>query len=252
MRLPKLLGLYKILNPNTIRILGYNLYHITIILAGSLMCVIILLLFPFLSHYMNKDVTSIAFFLGCVYNYLMSFFKIIIVVHYSDDIWKCLDIISLNLLSYTQYNKKIFEMWRERSVQVSYVYVFMAFFMLSSWCISPQFNSAVDTTSNDTFTHSKIYRMELFNVNLTIPDKSYNVLHFAEIIVFVCYLYFSIIFDTFMVFMCFALYCHQETICDGIESLVPDKRPKNTLSTYTLTEFLLYYNQEVSCSPALL
>lgn len=237
MQLAKCLGLYRILNPNTTKIFGHNVYHIVIVILGLFICTISIF-YPICFYNLTKNVSAFPFFLGCLSSYMLSFYKIIIIVYYSDDIWKCIEVISLDSMSYKHYNRKIFEKWRIRSVNVSYVYVLIIFSILLSWCFSPYaYYKKMEALRNYDSPYSG-YLMNIFNLYSSILDQLYNdhfsILYIAEINILVFFLYFSTTFDMFMVFMCFAMSCQLETICDGIESLVQDKSPKNNMSTYNI------------------
>lgn len=245
MQLVKCMGLYRILDPSTTKIFSYNAYHIAIVVLG-LLC-IISIFYPICFYYLTKNVAEFSYYLGYLSNYLLSFYKIIIIVYYSDDIWKCIEIISPDSMSYKHYNKKIFEKWRRRSVNVSYVYVLIIFVILLSWYFSPYvYYKTMDSARHHDSPYSS-YLMNIFNLYSLKLDQLYSerfsVLYIAETNVLVCFLYFSTTFDTFMVLMCFAMFCQLETICDGIESLVQDKRPKNNMSTYNII-YRVYSNKK--------
>uniref|UniRef100_A0A2S2QCK4 Uncharacterized protein n=1 Tax=Sipha flava TaxID=143950 RepID=A0A2S2QCK4_9HEMI len=222
LKLSKLIGLYQILDPNTIQIFGYNVYHIGIVFVSLYMMAISLLsLIRF--YYLINNINEYTFYLGCVLNYMFSCYKIIQIVYCSNDIWKCTDITSIRFLSYQYYDKSIFKNWQVRSIRLTKIYVSLSFIVTLFWLIiSKSLSKNIFTSKNLDGSLSK-YRMNIFNLYLIASDETYNryfnLFYLIELIVGVAFMYFSTLFDVLMVMMCFSFLCQLETICDAMKSL---------------------------------
>lgn len=235
LKLSKLMGLYQILDPNTIRIFGHNVYHIGLVFV-SLYMMAISMLCPIGLFYLMNDINAFVFYLGCIQNYVFSCYKIINLLYYSNDIWKCTDISSVKFLSYRYYNRSIFKNWQTRSIRLSNIYVSLSVIATLFWLIiSKSLSKNIVTIKNLDGSFSK-YRMNIFNLYLIASDETYNryfnAFYLIESIIGVAFLYFSILFDVLMVMMCFSLSCQLETICDAIKSLGYRYSNKDVLSMY--------------------
>lgn len=244
LKLSKLMGLYQILDPNTIRIFGFNVYHIGIVfislymMAISMWCSISL-------YYLTNDINAFVFYFGCVQNYMFSCYKIIQILYYSKDIWKCIDITSVRFLSYQYYDKSIFKNWQTRSIRISKRYVSLSSIAMLFWIIiSKALSKNIITIKNLDGSLSK-YRMNIFNLYLIASDETYNrhfnLLYLIELVIAIAFLYFSLLFDVLMIMMCFSISCQLETICDAMKSL-GHRCSKNVLSTYIHIVFILKFN----------
>lgn len=222
MKLARIMGLHQILTPNHITICGYNIYHIVIVFFGSFMFAISML-FPFGLLYLRNDIIAIMYYMGCISNFILSSCKMGNILYHSKDIWKCIDVTNFYYISYKHYDRNLFKNWQTRSIRITYLYIVIALFAFFCWISSPcVMNKSIVTIINIDGSHSK-YRMNIFNIYLIASDETYNI-HFylfyvVEIIISICYVYFTIVFDVLMLLMCFAISYQLETISNTIESL---------------------------------
>lgn len=224
-KLAKYMGIYQILNPETVKIFGYNVYHV-FAFFGVLCLSSISMLCPFGMVQLIKEENFFTFYLGCVINLLFSCYKMIIIAYHSKDIWDCIDVTSLNLLSYHHYDRNIFRNWRKRSIRTSYISIVSTMLAFCFWILSPiVFHNTIMTIKHDDGSSSN-YRMNIFNMYIFASDVTYNkyfnTFFFIEIILAVWYFYFTIIFEVLMVMMCSALSCQLETISSRINLLGHD------------------------------
>ncbi|XP_060876259.1 odorant receptor 46a-like [Metopolophium dirhodum] len=222
MKLARIMGLYQILIPNSTSIFGYNIYHIVIVFLLSFTFAISML-FPIGLLYLRNDIIAIMYYMGCISNFLLSCFKMVNILYHSKDIWKCIDVTSFNYISYKHYDRNVFKNWQTRSIRVTYIYIVIALFAFFCWIFSPCImNKSVIAIRNIDGSYSK-YRMNIFNLYLIASNETYNknfyVFYVIEIIISICYVYFTIVFDVLMLLVCFAISYQLETISNTIKSL---------------------------------
>jgi len=242
MKLARTTCLYQILNPNSTSFFGYNIYHIVIVFFGSFTFAISML-FPIGLLYLRNDIIAIMYYMGCISNFLLSCFKMCNILYHSKDIWNCIDVTSFNYIVYKHYDKNVFKNWQTRSLRVTYLYMAIALFAFFCWIFSPcVMNKSIITIRNIDGSFSK-YRMNIFNVYLIASHETYNknfyIFYFIEIIVSICYVYFTIVFDVLMLLICFAISYQLETISNSIKSLGHELCTWDNMSAYEVY-FLLF------------
>lgn len=221
-------GLRRILDPKTTcKLYGYNVYH-AVIMSFVLYLFVVSTLGSIGFYYTTNNMIMFTLCMGCVTNFLFSCYKMMHVVVHSKYIWECMDVTRFDFMSYRHYDKNIFEHWRHRTVRTLSLYIVIIFFTLLIWTSIPLvFSSTLMEIKNTEGSHS-FYRMNIFNIYLTVSDETYNnhfnAFYFIEIIVILCFLYFSMIYDSIMVTMCFALSGQLETITNAVK-LLGYKRP---------------------------
>lgn len=223
LKLEKLLGIYQILDSSkSAKIFGRNVYHIGIVIVGLYMFP--LSMWNMIGVYrLTNDVVAMTFYIGCMGNFIFSCFKIANILYYSSDIWKCIDITSFHFTSYPHYDNNVFKNWRKWSIQVSYVYTVVATICVTLWIVSPFLlrNTVVKIRRLDG--SYSINRMNVYNMFLMVSEDTYNnhfdKFLFLEIIISLCFLYFTMIFDNIIIIMCIALSSQLDTINDGIRTL---------------------------------
>lgn len=220
--LSKYIGLYQILNPNTKKVFGYNIYHVIILVSG-LIVVGHSSFLPIALYYMTNDPTSMSFNIGCVENLVFSNYKILMILYYSKEIWKCIEVTGIKYLKYEKYNRNIFKNWRILSLRISLIYIIMSVIVVVIWIPTPLvLNSTMMTFKNIDGSYSN-YRINVLNVYILLSDDVYNkyftVFYCIEIIVLTVYVYFSMIFDILLLTICCALSSQLESVSNAISSL---------------------------------
>ncbi|CAI6364119.1 unnamed protein product [Macrosiphum euphorbiae] len=234
MKLARIMGLYQILIPSSFSIFGYNIYHIITVFFVSFTFAISML-FPIGLLYLRNDIIAIMYYMGCISNFLLSCFKMVNILYHSKDIWKCIDVTSFNYISYKNYDRNVFKNWQSRSIRVTYIYIVIALFAFFCWIFSPCImNKSVIAIRNIDGSYSK-YRMNIFNLYLIASNETYNrnfyIFYVIEIIISICYVYFTIVFDVLMLLVCFAISYQLETISNTIKSLGHEIRTRDIMRT---------------------
>jgi hypothetical protein len=220
--LSKYVGLYQVLHPNTKTLFGYNMYHIVIVFFG-LLTLSVCLLFPIGLYHLMNDVTAFILYIGCIDNFVFSCCKVINILYYIEDIWKCIDVTGFGFMKYKHYDVNVFKKWRRLCVQITYICSSLTFFALICWNSSPLILNNTKIRIRNLDGSYNTYRLNVFNVYIMASEETYNehfyVYFFIETIIGICFTYFTVIFDIFMITMCFALTCQLETVCHAIQSL---------------------------------
>lgn len=218
----KYMGVYQILDPNTRKIYGYNIYHIASVFIGLPM-VTVSIYCSFTLHNLMNDMTAIILHFGGIINFLFAIYKMYSILYHSKHIWACLEIAGLDFISNRNYNRNVFTAWQKRTVQIMYIYLCLILSPILIWFMSPYLlQNATIVYRNMDGTYSR-YRMNIINLYLVMSSEMYNsnfyIFYFIEVTIYVGYLYFSIIFDIILGVMCFSLCCQLETISNRIHSL---------------------------------
>ncbi|KAF0766000.1 odorant receptor 46a-like, partial [Aphis craccivora] len=222
MKLAKIMGLYQILTPDSISIFGYNIYHIVIVFFGAFMFVISML-FPIGLLYLRNDMIALMYYMGCISNFILSSYKMGNILYYSKDIWRCIDVTNFYFISYKHYDRNLFKNWQTRSIRITYIYIVIALFAFFCWIFSPcVMNKSIITIRNidGSYTSHETYNMHFY------------IFYIIEIIVSVCYVYFTIIFDVLMLLICFAISYQLETISSTIKSLGYNLSIQDSIGAY--------------------
>jgi len=215
-------GLYKILDPNTAKIDGCNIYHIVIVFFAWF-TLVVSILFPMGFIYLRNDIIALMFYVGCISNFMLCYFKVFNVLYYSKDIWKFIYVTKYYLTLYKHYNTNVLKNWQTRSTRVMYLYFIIMFIGFSFWFFSPHaLNESTVTIRNIDGSYGK-YRLNIFNLYLIVSDETYNmyfyVFYVIEIIMHICFLYFTIVCDIIMILISFEIISRMEIICIACGSL---------------------------------
>lgn len=88
-KLSKLIGLYQILDPSTTKFYNQNVYHILFVVF-SIYMVSISTMLPIGLYYSMNDVIAFAFYMGSLEQFLFCTYRVLNVVYYSKNLWKCI------------------------------------------------------------------------------------------------------------------------------------------------------------------
>lgn len=232
--LSKLTGLYQILDPDSRKMFGHNVYHVFVWLFGlyviGLMSVFLIGLYD-----MTDDAMAFTYGLGCVENCVFSAYKIFMVVYRSEDVRKCIEVAGLDFIAYGKYDRSIFEKWRKISLRVSIAYLILSVLVLATWIISPLLLNTTFAIKHADGSYSN-YRISVLNVYLLISDRVYNnhysVFYSIDTVAFISYVYFSMIFDIIVLVMCCSVSCHLGTVSNAITTLGHGRSTLENTSMY--------------------
>ncbi|KAL5239268.1 hypothetical protein ACI65C_006678 [Semiaphis heraclei] len=221
-KVAKLIGLYQLVNPNTVKFRGRNIYRI------GFACILV-----------YQGLVSVILALSCLYNWTVNIpisidffwksnngffviYKVWIVICHSDDIWNCLSITRFGFTSFSDQYRHILDHWRERLLWLTNIYginivmtifLFVDITLASSDNVSPVKN--YDGSIGD-------YGQNVVNLYFIVSDETYNSHYYmfflAEILFVFLWGLSLLMFDVLLVTLCFGVCCQMQIICCAFES----------------------------------
>lgn len=227
-KLVELLGLRKILDPDTVKFCGYNAFHVAIAVSCAFI-LSVMSLFPIGFYNIRNDVAASFFYTGATENFLFAMYKIANFVYHSKDLWKCLTNTNLTAFAYRRHSTTIIlNSWRRRTSRVSLLYHVLVFISLTSWVLFAVVNNRTLIMVKKPDGSYNQYRMNVGNFFFFLSGETYN-RHFltffvVELILYLVYFYFSLIFDIYLTMVCFSLSFQLDVISRAVETLGHETR----------------------------
>lgn len=236
----KWVGLYQILDPTARQLYDHNVYHIIVIIFSvfifgiSAMC-------PIGLYYLTNDAIAFSYYIGSIEQFLFAVFKILSIVYYSNELWKCITNTSFKTMSYGLHSRIIFKRWQKYTMRVAMLYIVLVCFILLIWMLNPfMFNTTTVSVKNLDSSYS-IYRMNIFNIYVPISDVVYNryfiLFYIIDFIILILFFIFTTIYDICMIMICCTLLCQLETINDSLRTLGHN----NKCSARYFSEYIIYF-----------
>ncbi|VVC44361.1 Olfactory receptor, insect [Cinara cedri] len=220
--LAKYTGLYHIINPDCPRLGGLNISHLmaAVSVAFTVTC---LACCPIGFYHWANDTTQLVLQMTAFTNFLLGCYKTVTIVRHSDDIRTLLDVTRIDFVS---TDRQSFRALREcRAVSSTFIVWFAAFnyCVLLAWTLLPMVvNDKHVWVKNRDGTFSS-YQLNPFNMFFLVSSDTYNRWHIAfhvvELLLGLCFALSLILFDTFMVIMCFSVTSQLKLIADSYENL---------------------------------
>lgn len=244
LKIIRLTGLYQILNSYSKNVYGINLYRTIVTIIIALLFMVSLISSIGLYYTMN-DTTSLTYNLGCIGNLMFSSYKMINILYYSNDIWLLFETKNMNAMSNLQYNKNLYRNWKKHTHIAIIGYIIISVIPLYIWCLSPYiFNNTTVNIRNLDGKYSK-YKLNCLNIFVIVAVDTYNtnfgIFYSIEVISLFAFYYFSIIFDSLAIYICFSLSYQLESIYDRIKSLGYNSYSSNGNIMSLFYCYLIYY-----------
>lgn len=222
--LAKIIGFYHMLNPETIKYRGFNIFHsiITAFLVFYSSPITMVMYLNGFYYWANNPTASILYLIITSYCIFLSY-KMIVIIYHSENIWNCMEITRFDFLSYRFYNKSILEKWRTTSIKITNIYSTMIVLAFFCFITSPLlFADSYYTIKNHDGSISK-YRLSVFNLYSLLSSETLNkyFIMFYSIEVLYCCVYVTvfILFDLILVTLCLAMTCQLQMISQAFESI---------------------------------
>ncbi|CAI6373122.1 unnamed protein product [Macrosiphum euphorbiae] len=228
-KLAKIIGLYQMLDPGTVKCRGRNIYHIVTSCALLYMCLISMILILSILYYWNVNIPiSVDYFWKAMDSFYI-IYKTWMIIHYSNDLWNCLSITRYDFTTLSNRSRHILDRWRERLVWLTTIYAIMYLTSTVSYLsITLAFSGDKLPVKNHDVSIG-YYRqnchesMKSMNLYLIVSDETYNALYymfyFVEALFGVFMGLYFLIFDILLVTLCFGMCCQMEIICSAFESV---------------------------------
>ncbi|CAI6373144.1 unnamed protein product [Macrosiphum euphorbiae] len=222
-KLAKIIGLYQMLDPGTVKCRGRNIYHIVTSCALLYMCLISMILILSILYYWNVNIPiSMDYFWKVVTSFYI-IYKTWIIIHYSDDVWNCLSITRYDFTTLSNRSRHILDRWRERLAWLTTIYAIMYITSVVSYMIFTLAFSEGTTPVKNPDGSIGYYRQNAINLYLIVSDETYNahyyVFYFIETLVVAIVVLYFLIFDILLVTLCFGICCQMEIVCSAFESV---------------------------------
>ncbi|CAI6361034.1 unnamed protein product [Macrosiphum euphorbiae] len=221
----KTIGYYQMIDPNSKKIFGFNVYNvinITLVIFTSIMTVIGLSGFLYKSDNITSEENSfkdiqMLFYLSCI---VLGNLKIAITAYNADAIWELLNVAHESFLSNKYCKQDKYKLYNcgKRFARIFPWYFFMFIMTAVAWSVVPiVVNNHAATQNNE-----HIYMTNIANLRYPITVKAYNTFYkgfYALEFIMVWYsAYGLVVFDLFIVALLQLLATHYEIISSTYEN----------------------------------
>lgn len=213
-RLLKIAKMFEIFDPKSIKIRGYNVYQIinfvfifinsmaTVGSGWSVYCC--------LEDYYN----AVQYLLISVV-YIYNSYKTYYLIRYSDAIWSCIDLTSIDFLSYGRYQTDILRMGRAGCIRFTNFLAVLWVGACFSWMISPllikNYLLGDEQYKDGTINHLNVFNI-LFPVSIEFYNNNFILFYVMECIVMAYNSYILILFDIVIFPFFMTIYIQLKTI----------------------------------------
>lgn len=249
--LAKYLGLKQILNPNSMTMHNYNVYHIGLYLGIILPTIAMCMFWPIVFYYLKNDMITLVVYFGYMSNLLLSCYKLITILYNSNKIWKFNEIFSTNFTSYRQTNGNIFKNRRRRSIQMTYTIFVIASVTFFVWGICPILVNDIFLSVKNIDGSIHKFRMNIFNMYFAVSDVTYNkyfyIFYSAEFIIYLCHISSLIFYNIAMIMISFRICDHLDVINNAFQILgYKTCSEDNVSSKYMQSYFSVFFFYVIS------
>jgi len=243
-KLMKLTGLYQLLNPDTPKFFGCNIFK----LGGTLGAVFLILTFLMCNlsiYYSLNDFTEAVKYFMLIIATVFAFTKMSFIVLNSNALWNLICFTSIDYLTYRGQQKYMLIFARKLSISISNIFTLSWIVVISVWVLFPiiiKDNFMNVKSKDDTFSQ---YRYNMLNLIFPVSAKFYNnnfiVFYLLESIALISYGYSMVVFDNLVVSLCITITYQLKSIALSYSTLGYDNIDIDVKSTSKFY-FLFIYN----------
>lgn len=199
-----IIGFYQLFNPHSPKLFGYNIFKC---IAAIQIFIFTMTLFGFIvSIYscLSDVIERMRCFWLCVIG-MITIYKYIYIIGYSDIIWKCIQLTSAGGLSYKYYNRRIHENGRKKLEWVLTFFIVLWIVNVVFWISTPFVvkNSYTIVKGRNEIYH---YRLNIINIIYPVTDKFYNdnftMFYTIECTIMFVWAHATLIYDVFIIVIC--------------------------------------------------
>ncbi|XP_026817969.1 uncharacterized protein LOC113556906 [Rhopalosiphum maidis] len=171
-RLMKLTGLYHLLDSRSPKIFGHNMFKCLSVVQMSIL-VSAMIAFLLNIFYFLNDINTIILYSMLFTSDLLSISKLCFTIVNSDTIWNCIQMTSIDDLSYKYHDRRILKDGQMKSKLYSILIMFMWMNLIISWAFAPLFVTSYFFKAE---VENKIYnyRFNIMNFVFPVTDQFYN------------------------------------------------------------------------------
>lgn len=201
--LMKITGLYQLISPHTKKIFGFNIFK-CIVAFQMLIFEIVNVWDILIVYYCRQDIYAQTNFLYLVQCGILTICKQYYLIKYSDIIWNCVQLTSINHLTYKYHKRRTLENGKKKTKLYLTLFCSMWMSVVIAWILAPFFlkNYYLEVKIKNEIYY---YRYNVLNCIFPVSDKFYNE-HFFKYFIFetfICIMWGhgAMIFDVFLISM---------------------------------------------------
>lgn len=204
----KLTGLYQLLNPDTPKSFGCNIFK----LGGTLAVVYLTLVFIMCNlsmYYSLNDFTETVKYFMLIIATLFALIKMSFIIFNANALWNFISFTSIDYLTYRGQQKYMLINARKLSISISNIFTLSWIAIISVWVLFPIItkDNFMNVKSKDG-TYSQ-YRYNMLNLMFPVSAQFYNnhfiVFYFLESIAVIVYGYSMVVFDNLVISVCITI-----------------------------------------------
>jgi len=206
--LMKLTGLYQILNPDTPKSFGWNIFKLGGIL-GIVYRTLVFMMCNLSIYYSLNDFTEVVKYFMLIIATLFALIKMSFIILNSNALWNFINLTSIDYLTYKGQQKYILIDARNLSISISNIFTLSWIAIILVWILSPiliKDNFINVKSKNDTYSQ---YRYNMLNLIFPVSAQFYNnnfiVFYFLESIALIVYGYSMMVFDNLVFSVCITI-----------------------------------------------
>lgn len=222
-KLAKIIALYQILDPETVKYRGRNIYHIVLVCFLLYTCLLsVIMVLSGLYYWTNNIPISMDYFFKIEFaSYVM--YKIWFVIRHSNDIWNYLSITRYDFTSFGNRHRHVPDHWQERLARMTNLYAIL-YFTTAVCYLTVTLAFSEDKSPIKNYDGSiGYYKQNVLNLYLIVSDKTYNAhyctFYIAEVLIFSFIALFFFSFDFLLITLCFGMCCQMQIISYAFKSV---------------------------------
>lgn len=222
MILLKMIGIYQIINPNSLKIKDINIYKVIniclIMLTTTTTVIGICSIFYEMEGSLNNGMIDMQQFFYVASNIVASL-KVIMIIHNSDRIWKFFDVTN-DLCLFGKHSPGHFYKNREcttRFVKISYLYVLMFFIAGFLWTLKPIILN-ISSQNNDYIRNINVSNFSYF-ITTKIYNTFYSYFYTMEVLMTIYITYGLLSYDLLIIIILPIIYSQYEIISFAFQNL---------------------------------
>ncbi|XP_050057431.1 uncharacterized protein LOC126550274 [Aphis gossypii] len=230
--LMKITGLYHVLDSRSLKIFGHNVFKcLSVVQMSSL--ILLTIIFPANIYYFSNDINVVMQYLMLLTSDMISILKLYVTIVNSDTIWNCIQMTSIDNLSYKYHDRRMLRDGQLKSKSYSILIMFMWMNLMLSWGLAPLF---VTNYFLETQVENKIYRYRFNILSFAFPvtDQFYNdnfmIYYYIEFVYLILWCHCTMNFDILLLSMNITFKYQLKTIANSFSTFNITHYVKNNLT----------------------
>jgi len=240
--LMKITGLYYVLDSRSPKIFGHNVFKCMSVVGIS---ILLLLTVIFLTniYYFSNDINVVMLYLMLFTSDVLTILKLYVTIAKSDTIWNCIQMTSIDDLSYKYHDRSILRNGQLKSKSYSILIMFMWLNLMLSWGLAPLF---VTNYFIEAQFENKVYRYRFYILGFVFPvtDQFYNdnfmIYYYIEFACLIIWCHSTMNFDVLLLSMNITFKYQLKTIANSFSTFnIAHYIKSKSYYTYTIMHYML-------------